>query len=67
MYQYQYEYKESVPKYCDLCSHRIDNEIVTIILTRMKGYYHKTCYQKMIKFSIVKNPSYKNIHTSELR
>lgn len=64
---YQYAYEESLPKYCDLCSHRIDNEIVTINLPNMKAWYHKCCYQKMIKFSIVKNPSYKNIHTSQLK
>ena len=65
MYQYQYEYEESVPKYCHLCSHRIDNEIVTIPLRTTNVCYHKTGYDKLIKFK--KNPSYINIHTSVLR
>jgi len=59
---YQYEYEESIPKYCDICSYRInDDEMIVIKYPNIKAWYHKSCYNKMLKF---KNPLYKNIHNS---
>ena len=61
---YQYEYEESLPKYCDICSCRIDDEIVEIKYPNTKIYYHKSCYTKMLKY---KNPLYKNLNNSAMQ
>lgn len=61
---YEYEHEESLPKYCDICSNRIDNEIITIKLPNINVWYHKTCYKKMLKY---KNPNYKNINSSTMQ